>query len=231
MNKKVRFSPSALLERSLAIRKEEQMKLYAGSSLLLLALSLPQHALAKFEAMKPGEWKAEIIESSFGAAGKLAAPRVECISEEESKRDWEAFVKDEFKKSAMDCQLTKLKEDSSNISYKVQCEGTDNSQGKKDALPKGSKFLGTVDVKRESDTSYLMDSDSKLTGYKLPESEMAKIPAEQRQMVAAALAMKSGDIHLKVKQRYSYIGAKCTKADSSVKASVEKIKSVKPEKK
>ncbi len=207
------------------------MKLYAGSSFFLLALLTPNFAFAKFEAMKPGEWKAEIVESSFGAVGKMAKPRIECVTEEESKRDWEAFVKDEFKKSAMDCQLTKLKEDASNISYKVQCEGTDTSSGKKDALPKGSKFLGTVDVKKESDTVYLMDSDSKLTGYKLPEAEMAKIPAEQRQMVAAALAMKSGDIHLKVKQRYTYNGSKCSKPDASVKASVEPSKSETSQKK
>ena len=201
-------------------------------TLALLALAMPKPAFAaKFQGMKPGEWKSEVIESSLGPAGRLIEPRTQCISEEDVKRDWDAVIKDEFKKTSMDCQLDKQKEETSSIAYSISCKGTEASKGKKNSLPPGATFEGTVSVVRESDNAFLLDTDSKLKGYKLPEADLAKIPAEQRQMVAAALAMQAGDIRMKMKQRYTFVKAGCVKKDSSVKATVEPAKPEAPAKK
>lgn len=187
---------------------------------LLSAMSSPAFA-AQFKVMKAGEWRSEIVESSMGIAGKMIKPQTLCIDENDVKRDWEAVLKDQFKKSQMDCKLDKLKEESSSISYHINCKGTEASEGKKGSIPKDATYEGTVHMQRESDTAYLLDTDSKMRGIKVSEADLAKIPAEQRKAIAGILAMQTGDIKVKMKQRYSFVKAGCVKAkEPEVKATV-----------
>lgn len=193
------------------------------------ALSSPALA-ADFKIMKPGEWRSEVVESSMGPAAKFIKPQTLCISEADTKRDWEAVLTEEFKKSQMDCKLDKLKQESAMVSYKINCTGQKAAKDQKNALPPDATYEGTVTVSRESDTAYLMDSDSKVTGLKVSDADLSKIPEEQRKALAAVLALQTGDIKVKMKQRYTFIKPDCVKKSSTpVKATVEPAK-VEPKK-
>lgn len=208
------------------------MKTIACALLLSLATSEAAFA-ASFKVMKAGEWKSEIVDSSLGAFGQAIKPQTLCVDENDVKRDWQTFLKDELKKSQMDCKLDKLKEETSSISFNIDCKGNEASASKNSSVPKDASFAGTVVMTRESDSSYLVDLDSKMSGLKLSEADQAKIPEAQRKALAGILSMQTGEIKMKVKQRYTFVKEGCVKKKSlDVKASVEPaIPAPAPEKK
>lgn len=194
------------------------------AALITLASSAPARG-AEFKIMKPGEWRSELVQSSMGPAAKFIKPQTLCIAEADNKRDWESVLKDEFQKSQMDCKLDKLKQDKDAVSYQIHCRGSEAGKGQKNSLPPDAKYQGTVTVSRESETSYIMDSDSKVSGLTLSDADLSKIPAEQRKALAAVLAMQTGDLKVKMKHRYTFVKTGCVKKSSTpVKASVETIR-------
>lgn len=164
---------------------------------------------AEFQALKKGEWKVEVVESSLGPIASALKAQTICIDEKARTNSWEKRVKDELAKSKMDCDVKALKQDANSASYNVSCKGTEASAAKN--MPSGSKVDGVMNVVRESDSSYFMDQDAKASGLALNPAALAKIPEAQRAAVAALLATQSNGIHIKMKQHYSFVKDRCGK--------------------
>jgi hypothetical protein len=181
--------------------------------LFLSSLSSSSLMAAAFQPMKKGEWKFEVVESSMGVAAQaLMKPETFCVDDKTSK-NWEQRMKDEVSKSKMDCDFKELEQSSSKVAYSVKCKGTEASAAKN--MPVGSTVDGTFHIVRESDTSYLMDQDTKATGIGLPEETLAKIPAAQRAALAGVLASQKGAIAIKSKHKYSFVKDSCDKPNKA----------------
>lgn len=183
-----------------------------SKSLVLLTLAIGPSALAaNFQMLKAGEWNVETLESSLGPATSAIKTKPFCIEDKDSKKDWESVMKDELKKTELDCKLDKLKEEATLISYHVDCTATEAAKGKSGAMPVGSKVDGTMTVTRESDTAYVLDQNTKATGLKVPAVDLSKVPEAQRKMLEGVMGMSGGNINFKMKQRYSFAKATCSK--------------------
>src|SRR5881628_948540 len=122
------------------------MRMISNKSLMLFSLVMASTpALATdFQMLKPGEWNVEVMESSLGPATSAIKTKPFCLDEKDSKKDWEAVMKDQLKKTQLDCNLQKLKQEAALISYHVDCTATEAAQGKSGAMPVGSKVDGTM---------------------------------------------------------------------------------------
>ncbi|RYZ59273.1 MAG: hypothetical protein EOP07_04500 [Proteobacteria bacterium] len=183
------------------------------SWLMLSSLATSSLSAAAFQPMKKGEWKLEVLETSMGpAAQALMKPETFCVDDKTTK-NWEQRMKEEVGKSKMECDFKELEQSVSKIAYNVKCKGTEASAAKN--MPIGSTVDGTFHIVRESDTSYLMDQDTKATGVGLPADALAKIPAAQRAALSGILASQKGGISIKSKHKYSFIKDSCDKPNKA----------------
>ncbi len=190
-------------------------RLFLSVPVLAFALN-GQARAAEFQALKKGEWKVEVVESSLGAMGKsVLKPQTICIDEKSASMNWEKRMKEELAKTKMDCDLKQLKQEAAAISYSVSCKGTEASAAKN--MPVGSKVDGIMNVSRESDTSYYLEQDSKASGLAMDQATLEKIPAAQRAAVAGILATQTAGIQIKSKQHYTFVSANCAKEAAPVK--------------
>ncbi|RZA12320.1 MAG: hypothetical protein EOP10_31580 [Proteobacteria bacterium] len=178
-------------------------------ALLIVSSSL---TAAEFKLMKAGEWRSELIEPKVGQAAPFIKPSNFCIREKDKIGDWEKNVKDQMAKSNMDCTLTQKAQEAASVSYAMDCKAKASEGGKPSNIPAGTTYEGTTVLKRESDTVYLVESDSLVKGLKISDADLSKIPAEHRAAAAAALAMSAGGVKLKTVQKLSFVKASCDKS-------------------
>ncbi|MBC7662063.1 MAG: hypothetical protein H7249_20400 [Chitinophagaceae bacterium] len=200
-----------------SVSKAFPRKSLSFAAFMFAALSSAPLAAADLQMMKPGEWGVEVVESSLGPATSAIKTKPFCVDEKDGKKDWESLMKDEMRKTELDCKLDKLKQDASILSYHVDCTATELAKGKSGVMPVGSKVEGTLTMTRESDKVYILDQDTKATGLKAPAAELAKVPEAQRKMLEGVLAMSSGSLKFKMKQKYTYAKAVCTKNEKVAK--------------
>jgi len=174
-------------------------------------------AAGEFKPLKKGEWKIEVTESSLAPLTAGIKPQTICVDQKASLTSWEQRMKDEIAKTEMQCDIKKLDQDTTHISYQVACKGTPASAAHK--IPAGATIEGVFNVIRESDTAYVIDQYTSAQGLlSADDPALAKIPAAQRAALAGILAAQKGGIKIKMKQRYSFIKDVCSKSEKPAKA-------------
>lgn len=178
-----------------------------GSTFLATQLAMA----GSFPMMKVGEWKVETVESSLGPLAQAYQPKPFCVDKVMDEKMWEERAKDGMKKSGMDCQLKQLKQDSTQIAYEAHCKSIPAAAGKKPVLPPDALVDGQLNLRKVSDTVYEMDQSMKGKGISIPNVDVSKIPPAQLKMLESALGIKNGEMDLKLKQKYVFLQATCSK--------------------
>ncbi len=183
------------------------------STLPIIAFATTASALGnEFKALKKGEWRIEVTESSFSPLTAAIKPQTICVDAKSTASSWDDRIKEELSKTKMDCDVKPLAQDAAHISYKLACKGNEASALHK--IPAGAVIDGVLNVTRESDEAYVLDQDTSATGLlSADDPALAKIPAAQRAAIAGLLAAQKGGIKIKMKQRYSFVKDICSKAE------------------